>query len=268
MAEIYRLGTKLNANDNYFVFITPNSQVLEIGSASGYVTDFLTNNFGCQVTCIEKNPEMAEQGRGFAKKMIVADVEEDNWEKELSGEFDFIIFADVLEHLRKPSEVLKRVIPFLKKDGFILTSIPNIGHNAVIMNLRNGKFEYQETGLLDDTHIHFFTRESVMKCFYENGFFLAGENDKEIRPCYTESEVFYAKNPLLALSLINKVDAHTYRFVQKWSRNQSDEINLSRSYRLPFGRRVFELFFDFFCLIKRKFNLKTPKIISKLIFKE
>ncbi len=83
--------------------------------------------------------------------------------------FDYIILGDVLEHLYDPVGLLKRIMPYLKKDGFILCSIPNIMHMSVIMSLLKGKFEYRDSGILDRTHLRFFTLESIVKMLEESG---------------------------------------------------------------------------------------------------
>ena len=83
--------------------------------------------------------------------------------------FDYIILGDVLEHLYDPAKCLKRLVPYLKDDGFILCSIPNIMHMSVIVSLLRGKFEYQDQGILDRTHLRFFTLESIIRMLCECG---------------------------------------------------------------------------------------------------
>ena len=80
------------------------------------------------------------------------------YEKE---SFDYIILADVLEHLHNPEQVLKSMLPLLKDNGKFLCSLPNIMHQSVIARLLQGKFEYADAGILDRTHIHFFTLDSI-----------------------------------------------------------------------------------------------------------
>jgi len=266
MAEIYNIVDELEVSDSCLCFLTPNAKVLEFGSATGYATRYMTEKYNCKVTCIEISPQMAEIGRNFCNKMIVADIEADEWEKELESKYDYIIFADVLEHLRKPQLVIEKAKQFLKKDGYILTSIPNIGHNAIIMNLRNGIFEYTEVGLLDNTHIHFLTRKSISEIFESNGLYCVAEEDKVIRPCNTELECYYIQNPIMALSLIGKKDGHVYRYVQKWSFNKPEELNGKIiGERFSIIEKLFELGYDFACYAKRKLNISTPKIIDILV---
>lgn len=268
MAQIYDIIDELEVSDSCLCFLTPNAKVLEFGSATGYATRYMTEKFNCEVTCIEINPQMAEIGRSFSKKMIVADIETDEWEKELESKFDYIIFADVLEHLRNPKLTISKAKQFLKENGYILTSIPNIGHNAIIMNLRNGIFNYTEVGLLDNTHIHFLTRKSISEMFESNDLYCVAEEDKVIRPCNTELECYYIQNPLLALSLIGKKDGHIYRYVQKWGFKQSETLQgkiIGEKFSVI--EKLFELTYDLVCYTKRKLGIQTLKLVDKILFK-
>ena len=81
------------------------------------------------------------------------------------GSLSYIILADVIEHLHNPEETLARLIPYLKKDGSFLCSIPNLMHMSVISPLLQGRFDYTEAGILDKTHLRFFTLDSIVKLF-------------------------------------------------------------------------------------------------------
>lgn len=268
MAEIYDIKDELTVSDSCLCFLTPNTKVLEVGSATGYATKYMTQKLNCHVTCIEKSPIMADIGRQFANKMIVADIETDNWEKELlNEEYDFIMFADVLEHLKNPTDVIRRIKPYLKENGYIISSIPNIGHNSIIIGLRNSIFDYQEKGLLDNTHIFFMTRKSVNRMFNENGFYCKTEENKVLRPCDTEFNYYYCLNPLLALSIIAKEDAHVYRFVQMWTFYQREKNNYQRGQKFNLFVGLYELLYDLLCYIKRRNGLKTPSFITGIFHK-
>lgn len=84
--------------------------------------------------------------------------------------FDYIIFGDVLEHLHDPTGTILYCKELLKKDGHILASIPNLMHYSVMKDLLNGNFTYTDTGLLDRTHIHFFTYKEIIKMFESAGY--------------------------------------------------------------------------------------------------
>ncbi len=144
--------------------VAPNTTVLEFGPASGYMTEYMKETLNCDVHIVEINEEDGKEASQFAKSALIGpvdgDIEDYNW----TGiePCDYIIFADVLEHLYNPWQVLEAATALLKEGGSILISIPNISHNSVIIDLINGKFNYRELGLLDSTHIRFFTRESLL----------------------------------------------------------------------------------------------------------
>lgn len=132
--------------------------VLEVGTATGYLS-FEMAKRGCTVTGIEKDPEMAKAARGFCSKMLVGDIESINLEE--LGRYDAIICADVLEHLREPRKILQQLHSLLKPDGKILISLPNVAHIWVRTNLLLGRFDYGKAGILDETHLHFYTLKSA-----------------------------------------------------------------------------------------------------------
>lgn len=84
--------------------------------------------------------------------------------------FDYILFGDVLEHLREPEKVAEYCGIFLKPQGKIIASIPNLMHYSVLKELVQGNFTYQDIGLLDRTHIHFFTYNEIIRMFIRTGY--------------------------------------------------------------------------------------------------
>jgi hypothetical protein len=77
--------------------------------------------------------------------------------------FDLILFADVLEHTAHPEAVLRRLLPYLEEDGHVIVSLPNVAAWTVRLGLLAGHFDYEQSGILDDTHLRFFTRESAVR---------------------------------------------------------------------------------------------------------
>lgn len=181
--------------------ISPNSVVLEFGPANGRMTRYLKENLNCKVYAVEKNKIAAKDASRFTERIIIGDIEDYKWKETFSGIlFDYIIFADVLEHLYYPEKVLYEAASFLSLNGSILISIPNIAHNAIILNLLKGEFQYKSTGLLDDTHIRFFTKSTfnalVKRCglnvSYETGIFIHPE-DSEFNVSYDEFPPYVAE---------------------------------------------------------------------------
>ena len=143
-------------------------KVLEVGSGPGFVSERLKQN-GCKVTAIEIDPEKGKQAEKFCEKVLVGNVEEMTFPFKKES-FDAILFGDVLEHLKSPETLLKKLKQFLKKDGFIVVSLPNIANWKVRLKLLSGKFDYADWGILDRTHMRFFTRKTAKKLIEEAGF--------------------------------------------------------------------------------------------------
>lgn len=145
--------------------IRVNSTVLEIGSATGYFTNMLLKK-GCKVTAVEKDKRaymMSKKIKGV--RFINDDVV--NIKKQIStrSKFDHILLADILEHTASPLRVLRLLKDYLKQDGAFVISIPNSANFSVRLMLLRGKFTYQEYGIMDKTHLHFFTNNSIRRMF-------------------------------------------------------------------------------------------------------
>lgn len=144
--------------------------ILDIGCGTGAVGAALKEaNPGREVTGIEIVPEVAAQAALKLDRVLVGDVQEqiaflpDHY-------FDVIIAADVLEHLVEPEIVLKQIAAKCKPNGLLIASIPNVAHWSIITALLNGSWEYTSAGLLDSTHLRFFTRKSIIRLLEETGF--------------------------------------------------------------------------------------------------
>lgn len=147
-----------------------NKTVLEVGCSSGSQTRILTNELNCKVTCVEIDEKTAEKAKEFCDNVIVGSIENIDLATIAPAKtFDVITFSDVLEHLVFPSDTLRRVLSLLKDDGYILASIPNIVHASIIFEMIHGNFDYRRYGLLDDTHIKFFTKRSIIYTFENAG---------------------------------------------------------------------------------------------------
>ena len=144
-------------------------KVLEVGAACGNTLLKISNiNKTAKLYAIELNKSSAEIASTFAE-VINIDVEKEEIPYEESF-FDCIIFADVLEHLYNPEKVLKSFKKYLKKDGIIVASIPNVMHISVVKDLLRGFWTYSEAGILDNTHIRFFTFNEIKQMFGNAGY--------------------------------------------------------------------------------------------------
>ncbi len=160
--------------------IKPGSTVLECGCASGYMTKILKEKLNCQVYIVEYSPEGFNNAKQYAVDGICGDLMQNHWKEKFAAiKFDYVLFADVLEHLADPLQVLRSATALLKDDGYVMVSLPNIGHNDIVTKLLQGNWDYTATGLLDDTHIHFWGINNLDNFFQDAGLGIV------IRDCTT-----------------------------------------------------------------------------------
>lgn len=208
--------------------ISTGSKVLELGPATGYMTRYMKEQLNCSVYCIEYDPNSAEQASVYSEKMIVSDLEDFSvWTKQLSGEkFDYILCVDVLEHLRDPHSVLNEVVKYLEADGTVIASIPNISHNAIIMSLLQGEFKYNQLGLLDNTHVKFFTKESIVEMLNEAGLEIVKMKATKARPEETEFHKRYEEFPESVQDyLLSNSEGHAYQYISVAKKISSSKVS-------------------------------------------
>jgi 2-polyprenyl-3-methyl-5-hydroxy-6-metoxy-1,4-benzoquinol methylase len=145
------------------------SRVLELGPSSGYMTRVLARR-GCRVDAIEYHPADAAIAAQYCVTMVEGSLDDDAPWANLRGPYDVAIMADVLEHLRSPEAVLARVRNVLAGDGLALISLPNIAHWRPRLALLFGRFDYTEMGIMDRTHLRFFTRKTALAMIHDAGF--------------------------------------------------------------------------------------------------
>lgn len=146
-------------------------RVLEVGCATGVTGKMLLDTGKAKwVTGVEYLPEYGEIARSVLDEVYIGDIEEMTFDWD-AKRFDCFVFADVLEHLGDPWCLLKRLRPFLADDGIVVASIPNVKHWPVMTDLIfHDDWKYSEWGVLDITHLRFFTRRSAARLFSETGY--------------------------------------------------------------------------------------------------
>ncbi len=148
-----------------------NKRVLELGPGPGTILRFLAQHNQCEVNAVEFDPECVKLLQQVCHTVVEGDLDRSDWLTTFEGQqFDVIIAADVLEHLKNPWQCLSNVRSLLAPNGYLIVSIPNVGHNSVLASLISGRFPYQHRGLLDKTHLRFFTRQDFGKTLFEAGF--------------------------------------------------------------------------------------------------
>lgn len=136
--------------------------ILEIGSSSGYMTNFFLDN-NCSVDVVEIESPALKKVSNKVKK-INKSIEDNSIVGLLGRDYDFIVMADVIEHLARPEKALENLKKVAGKDTRLIISTPNIACWPARKNLFfKGYFEYQESGILDKNHLHLFTVNSLPK---------------------------------------------------------------------------------------------------------
>lgn len=144
--------------------IKPESYVLEMGCYTGYMTKYMKEKLNCCVNVVEIDEQAIECAKPYAYNAFCGDLNSDEWYGHFNlNRYDYILFADVLEHLIDPLTTLTMATELLRKDGKVIISIPNICHNDIIIQLFYDHFRYTNWGLLDNTHIRFWGREDFIE---------------------------------------------------------------------------------------------------------
>lgn len=140
------------------------ARVLDVGCSTGATGTLIAERFGCTVTGIELDPELAEAARTCLAEVNVGDANEQLATLAARGtEFDVVLFADILEHLVDPWQAIDLAIDLLSGGGWIVTSLPNAAHIGTIWSLLRGTWPMRASGIHDDTHIRFFARRDIAR---------------------------------------------------------------------------------------------------------
>ena len=150
----------------------PPGTVLDIGCGGGATGRLLKEKFpGTRVIGIEMNPRAADYARQFLDQVICAAVDDVDLAGEAPGApISTVLLLDVLEHLYDPWRTLVHVRRWLAPGTRVLASVPNVRNLAVLDELAAGRWQYAENGVLDVTHVRFFTKHELKRMFEETGY--------------------------------------------------------------------------------------------------
>ncbi len=151
------------------VALVPESarRVLDVGCGAGRLGEAVKARQSAHVTGVEYDEFAAAAARERLDDVVQGDAETVEFPP---ASFDCVVCADVLEHLRDPDALLRRVREWLAPGGVLVTSLPNVRHNTVVRALLEGNWTYESAGLLDETHLRFFTRREIGKMLFRAGF--------------------------------------------------------------------------------------------------
>jgi 2-polyprenyl-3-methyl-5-hydroxy-6-metoxy-1,4-benzoquinol methylase len=144
-------------------------RVLEVGCGAGRLGESLKARQPAEVIGIEYSAPAAERAKQRLDRVVVGDAEQ--WEPDSPPDsLDCVVCGDVLEHMVDPERFLNRARSWLATEGVLIASIPNVRHHSVVSALLGGNWTYESAGLLDETHLNFFTRRDMLGLFDRAGY--------------------------------------------------------------------------------------------------
>jgi 2-polyprenyl-3-methyl-5-hydroxy-6-metoxy-1,4-benzoquinol methylase len=175
-----RGGYYSNARLDLFPFIPKDAKrILDLGCASGQTGRKIKERQDCLIQGVEINEKAALEASKYLDGVICAPIESALL-KLPNSKYDCVLILDVIEHLVSPEQVLFQVHEKISKDGHLVICVPNIGHWTIIQDLLEGRWDYKDQGILDRTHLRFFTYDSLVKLITNTGFKIIANGSTKI----------------------------------------------------------------------------------------
>lgn len=191
-------------------------KLLDIGCSDGtFGLSVKNKNRATEVIGVEYDPAMAAVAEHRLDEVYVVNLNEISLGSLLSKHsFDCIVMADILEHLIDPWRMVKECTKILRKDGRIITSIPNVRHISTIITLTlRGRWPYRKRGIHDESHLRFFTHSNIVEMFTEAGLAAVSER-RNMRILERKSSGISRLAKLLDLPGIRSF--YTFQYLHEW----------------------------------------------------
>jgi 2-polyprenyl-3-methyl-5-hydroxy-6-metoxy-1,4-benzoquinol methylase len=158
--------------------VGPGASVLDIGCWAGWAGAFLVEERNVTVDGVEPDLEMGSVAARTYRTVVPSTIEEAlaDLTADPDRRYDHLLFLDVLEHMRDPAPVLRDARALIKPGGSVLVSLPNVAHWSVRKELALGRWRYSDSGILDRTHLRFYTVDSARELLTESGWRIAWES--------------------------------------------------------------------------------------------
>jgi methionine biosynthesis protein MetW len=173
--EYFELHGASRTHAQIVAWVPDGASVLELGCASGQIGQLLIRHKHCSVTGVEIDAAAASEARAAGMVVEQGSLTDAAFRSSITGTYDVVIAADVLEHLADPEPVLDHVKRWIAPGGVAIVAVPNIATWDVRRRLFFcGTFDYQETGIMDRTHLHFFTHKTFNALLAKQGWTIQG----------------------------------------------------------------------------------------------
>lgn len=184
-------------------------RILDIGCAAGQLAGTLRAtrpSVKLEIVGIEVSPEAAKAAAATVDTVILGNIE--SIPLEFEKYFDCVILGDVLEHLVDPWSAVRKVEMLVRNSGTVIASIPNVQNWRVIVDLIRGRWEYREFGIMDSTHLRFFTKKAIHALFIGSGLLVT-----QISPLLTTTKARIIDKT--TAGIVSSFLAHQYLVVAK-----------------------------------------------------
>lgn len=175
----YRLGTRgYGTHQAILDLVRPGARLLDVGAAGGYLSELAQTIRGASVLAVEPDPAGCEECRTRGVEVLDGDVADLLASGAIAarGPFDQVLLADVLEHMADPEPVLTQLVQLLRPGGTAIVSVPNITYVRARLRLLGGRWQYEDTGIFDRTHLRFFDHRGISELVQSAGLVI----DREI----------------------------------------------------------------------------------------
>lgn len=195
--------------------IAAGAVVLDLGMGTGGLGKYLAARQSVTLDGVTLSEEEAQRAGSAYRQVVVADLDSADLTQLFAGQrYDRIVLADVLEHLKNPERILQQCRQLLQAGGQLLTSVPNVAYCGLLAELLQGEFTYRPEGLLDNTHLRFFTRQSLHRFFAQHGWQVKSSQTTTRDVLSSEFKgQFNLLPPAVARHLLALPDAATYQFI-------------------------------------------------------
>lgn len=242
--------------------IAPDQTLLDLGMGVGGLGQLLCDRQQLVADGVTLNQAEADIARKWYRQALVADLDTADLGALFSGRrYDVIVCADVLEHLKEPQKLLLQCKALLAPGGRVITSVPNAAYCGLVAELIQGEFRYRPEGLLDSTHLRFFTRRSLQRFFDENGWSTASVTTTRRELLASEFKTaFDALPPAVARHLLALPDALTYQFI---SVLQTENQSIQKATSVPTDQSA-DAFFSaqLYLAVNGQYDETTKRVTS------
>ncbi len=169
-----RLEDPVSTHAVQFRMVPWGARVLDVGCHTGILGSALREQKHCDVTGLDSDAQALAAAATRLDRTVEADLDDPDWVARLLNQgidnFDTIVFGDVIEHTREPRAILEAARTLLSRNGRIIVSLPNIANLRIRMRLLFGKFDYSDSGILDKSHLRFFTLRTARRLVQKAGY--------------------------------------------------------------------------------------------------